>query len=79
MLTGKRFRLTKSILALEATNGTRTAVTVPTGAIIQVISGPTGEGETGTVRVLWEGRTVTMFVVDIRRRGAEFQDLSAKA
>jgi hypothetical protein len=79
MLTGKRFTLKKSILALDATEGTRTAVTVPAGAVIKVTSGPSREDDTGTVSVLWDGRTVAMFAIDIRSRGAECPEQCAKA
>ena len=80
MLTGKRFTLTKSILALEATGTSRMAVPVPAGAIIEVISGPSREGDVGTVSVLWEGRSVAMFAIDVQLRAvALLPDKSAGA
>ena len=33
MLTGKRFKLNKATLGLEAENGTRKAVTIPSGVL----------------------------------------------
>ena len=80
MLTGKRFTLTKSILALEATGTSRMAVTVPEGALIEVTSGRSRAGDAGTVSVLWEGRTVAMFAIDVQLRAiALLPDKSAGA
>jgi len=70
MLTGKQFTIITATVALEATNGTRSLLTVPEGAIITVTSGPTALG-TGTVGVQWEGRTLAMFAVDLEKRGKE--------
>ena len=78
MLTGKRFTISKATVALEAENGTRSLVTVPQGAIIKVTSGPPGQGM-GTVGVLWEGRTLAMFAVDIEKRGTEISSRHAGA
>jgi len=50
-------------MALDVVDGKRVAITVPTGAVIRVVSGPTGEGDR-LVDVVWEGHTVTMFVFD---------------
>ena len=73
MLSGKQFRLGRATVALEAIGGTRSLVTVPKGAIIRVTSGPPGPG-VGTVGVLWEGRTLAMFAVDVEQRGTEDTD-----
>ncbi len=70
MFTGKRFTLSKATVALEATNGTRSLLTIPQGAIIEVTSGPTAPSM-GTIAVTWEGRTLAMFAVDIQKRGIE--------
>ncbi len=81
MLTGRRFIISKATVALEATNGTRSLLTLPQGAIIEVTSGPAGQG-IGTVPVTWEGRTLAMFAVDIEKRGiavAEATSQSASA
>jgi hypothetical protein len=79
MLTGKRFRLGNPTLALEMVDGKRVAVTVPTGAIIRVISGPNHDGEDRMLKVLWQGKTVTMFALDVDMRGTEITDRSATA
>jgi hypothetical protein len=78
MLTGKRFKLDRSTLALRSIEGGRKAVTIPAGAIVKVISGPTGDGDR-MVDVLWESQTVTMFAVDVDVRGTEVRDQSATA
>jgi hypothetical protein len=78
MLTGKRFKLDRSTLALGSIEGGRKAVTIPAGAIVKVISGPTGDGDR-MVDVLWESQTVTMFAVDVDVRGTEVRDQSATA
>lgn len=69
MLTGKRFKLRKSTLALEIVNGARFEVTVPTRTILKVISGPGNGGQ--MVDVLWEDRQMKMFAVDLITRGTE--------
>jgi hypothetical protein len=78
MLTGKRFRLERPTLALDVMEGKRTAVTLPTNAILKVVSGPTGEGDR-MVDVHWDGRTLTMFEIDVNVRGTEVRGLRATA
>ena len=77
MLTGKRFKLRKSALAIEIVNDQRFTVTVPTRSILKAISGPGDGGQ--MVNVLWEDRHVRMFAVDLITRGTEIPDRSAKA
>ncbi len=77
MLTGKRFKLRKSTLAIEIVNGKHFRVTVPTRTILKVIFGPGDGGQ--MVDVLWEDRQVRMFAVDLITRGTEIPDRSAKA
>ena len=80
LLNGKQFRLERGTLAVEGVNSPDSkprAVTVPAGAIIKVISGPQ-DGD-GLVSVLWEGRTLGMFEVDVNVRGTEITDESATA
>jgi hypothetical protein len=79
MLTAKRFRLNRATLALESQNGSRSAVTVPSGAIVEVTSSPTASDDTGTVSVLWDGRNLAMFAIDVQARGTEITDLTAGA
>jgi len=74
MLTGKRFTLRKETLALHVAEGKRTAVQIPSGAVIKVVSGP--KNGDGIVDVLWEGRAVAMFLVDVKARGVEITEQS---
>jgi hypothetical protein len=69
MLTGQRFKLRNSALAVEIVNGVRLRITIPPRTILKVISGPI-EGDQ-TVDVLWEGKRVRMFAVDLITRGTE--------
>jgi hypothetical protein len=66
MLTGARFKLEQDTLAFDAESRVHKSVTIPTGAIITVVS----DGEQ-MVDVAWEGRTVEMFAVDLNVRGTE--------
>jgi hypothetical protein len=77
VLTGKRFQLGNPTLALDVVDGKRVAVTVPAGATIKVVSGPTGEGDR-LVDVVWAGRTVAMFSYDVSVRGTEIRDKAPK-
>ena len=45
------------------------AIAIPPGAIIKVVSGPTPGDR--MVDVLWDGKTVEMFAVDVDVRGTE--------
>ena len=58
-------------------DGKRTAVTVPAGATIEVLSGPT-PGDV-SLEVRWDGRDVVMFAVDVTERGSEVTEPSAIA
>jgi hypothetical protein len=69
MLTGQRFKLRKSALAIEIVDGMRLRVTIPTRTILKVIAGPIDGDQ--MVDVLWEGKRVSMFAVDLITRGAE--------
>ena len=76
MLTGQRFKLRNSTLAIENVNGERLRVTVPTRAILKVISGPLDGDQ--MVDVLWEDKRVRMFAVDLIARGTEIPDRKAQ-
>jgi hypothetical protein len=77
MLTGQRFKLRSSSLAIENVNGVRLRVTVPTRAILKVISGPRDGDQ--MVDVLWEDKRLRMFAVDLIARGTEMPDRKAQA
>ena len=78
MLTGRRFRLERPTLAIHGLEGKRQTSFVPAGAIIKVVSGPTSAGDR-MVDVLWDGKIVTMFAIDVDVRGTEVLDGGASA
>ena len=69
MLTGKKFKLERATLAITMVEGKRRAIAIPLGAIIKVVSGPTPGDR--MIDVLWDGKTVEMFAVDVDVRGTE--------
>lgn len=79
MLTGKRFRLDRATMACSIVGGKRSAVTIPGGAVIKVLSGPIDRSYNWNIKVLWEGRTVEMFAADVDIRGTEIEEQSATA
>ena len=78
MLTGRRFKLERATLALETLDGDRRAVTIPSGEILKIVSGPTGEGDR-MVDVEWTGKVLSMFRVDVDVRGTEIPDKNSTA
>jgi len=74
MLTGKRFKLKTSTVAVD---GNRVAVTIPAAHIVEVISGPSDSDQ--TINVLWNGQAVVMFGIDLRQRGEEIADSGMSA
>lgn len=70
MLTGKHFKLNTATLAIDSIEGKRVAVTVPAGNIVKVTSGPRDDNDR-MVDVLWDGRIVVMFAIDVNVRGTE--------
>jgi hypothetical protein len=69
MPTG-RFKLEKRTLAIGDLNGKRVAVPIPAGDIVNLIADPSAAGNK-MVDVLWEGRTVAMYAVDLKQRGID--------
>jgi hypothetical protein len=74
MLTGKRFKVLDSIAALDGTGGNGW-VAIPAGTMIEVVSGPHGDGDL-LIELRWEGRLVTMFAKELVRC-AEIKYLTA--
>ena len=74
MLTGTRFRLKERTLAIESIECERRAVSIPAGAIIEILS-----GNDRTVDVLWETRRLEIFTVDVKIRGIEIKQRVAQA
>jgi hypothetical protein len=77
MLSGRRYKLEREILAVDIVDSKRRAVTIPAGTIFKVVSGPVN-GD-GLVNILWNGRVVEMFLVDVEARGTEIKDDRAQA
>jgi len=76
MLTGKRFRITQPTVGIQLVNGTASVMTVPTDAVITVLSGPNENGrvpDKGIVYVIWEDYTVALFAIDVEMRGIEIR------
>ncbi len=67
MLTGKRFRLIAPVPAVDASREKRTVVTIPAGAIIEVICGPV-QDNLWMVEVRWDGKVMAMFAEDFEGR-----------
>jgi len=77
MFTGKQYKLTTPILAVNVLDHTKgSSVKIPMGAILEVISGPEGDG---MMDVLWDGQTVAVFSIDLNVRGTEILEKSAGA
>ncbi len=67
-MRGQRFRIQTPTLGILNNDGDKLPVTIPQGAIVEVIEGPL-DG-TRIVDVTWEDKTVMMFTIDLRERGA---------
>ena len=78
MLTGKKFKLERSTLAIDVVDGHRRTLAIPAGEIVEVVSGPNSQPDR-MVDVLWQGRVLTMFALDVDVRGTEITDRSAHA
>lgn len=65
MVIGQRFELASATRAVETIAGECVLLTVPAGAIVEVVCGPI-DGDKA-VQVHWNGRTIAMFAVDLDR------------
>ena len=70
MAPAMSLRLKEDTIAIDTATGKPTAITVPKNAIVNVVTPLNGN----RVDVIWEGRTVSMFVEDIRDRGEAIED-----
>ena len=75
METRTQLRITRATIALEVISGKPAIVTIPIDAILTVLPGFAGN-ET-RVNVLWEGREVQMFAIDLAMRGVEIRTRAA--
>ena len=76
MLTGRRFVLNQSTIALNIVDGKDRAIRIPAGATIKVVS---DLKTNNMVDVSWEGKTFTVFAVDVKNRGAAVRSRKATA
>ena len=79
MPTGRRFVMRTGTVAVEETGAvpSRSILTIPAGDTITVVSRPR-DGDR-MVDVLWEGKLVLMFAIDVQERGEEITDANAKS
>jgi len=71
---GKKYRIIRPTTGIHLADGVGRVVSVPTGGVITVLSGPNENGklhDKGLVYTLWEERTVALFAVDVEERGIE--------
>ena len=76
MPTRRQFRFHKDTIALETIRAKRVAITIPAGQIIEVVGDP-DDGD-AKIEILWAGRIVTIFTVDLQGHGTEITAQQAK-
>jgi hypothetical protein len=65
-LTFVKYKLHRPTIGVVNDSDKRVAITVPTEAVLEVVrENPTD----GTVEILWDGRSISMFAVDLEARG----------
>ena len=74
-IKGTVVRLTAGILGIYDGEGQRTAIMMPEGATVRVVSGQVADSR--MVDVIWEGRTLAVFAEDLSERGKEVVSTSA--
>ena len=67
-MRGQRFRIQTPTLAILSQDGHGIPVTIPQGATVEVTDGPLDGSR--IVYVKWKDKTVMMFTIDLRERGA---------
>jgi len=68
MQIGQNFRLKTTTLGITSQGGHRISMPLPATSIVEMLSNP---DQDHLIEVLWEGRRVLMFEVDIQERGLE--------
>ena len=64
---GKHYRLKSPTLAILASEDDhKIPITIPQGATVEVLAEMNGNR---LIDVIWEGKTVMMFTIDLRNRG----------
>ena len=69
VFTGKQFRITTPTMALDETGVQRNSITLPAGAIVDVIDGP--KPDHPLVRVVWGRHWLLMYEQDLCERAEE--------
>ena len=64
---GHQFRLKTPVLAILQQDGQKLPVTLPQGAVVEVVHGPLNGHR--VVDVTWEGKTVMVFTIDLHDCG----------
>lgn len=77
METKTKLRITRATIALDVISGKPRIVTIPMETILTVV--PAFAAGSKMVNVLWEGRTVQMFAIDLAMRGVEVRTQAATA
>jgi len=72
-MRGQQYRLNTPTLAIIKLDGQNCPTTIPSGAVVQVISGPL-DGDR-LIDVKWDGKTGVMFTTDIRERGKRLEQV----
>jgi hypothetical protein len=70
------FRLREAIIAIPSLPESLTIITVPRGAVLEVVGEPQ---KSGLVEALWEGRQIAVFTRDIETRGDSIKAATARA
>jgi hypothetical protein len=66
-MRGQRYRLKTPTLAIMDHEGQNTPITIPSGAVVEIVNGPLDGNR--LLDVQWDGKAVMMFTTDIRERG----------
>jgi hypothetical protein len=77
VLTNKRFAMMQPTVAHDG-SVKQGWISIPAGAIVRAISDPY-EDESHLIDVLWQGRKVRMFKIDLTASGAEITSRRASA
>ena len=70
-MSGGKYRIKSSTIALFVENGSRIARTIPAGAIVEIEN--SSSLLDGLVEVIWEERKAMMFAQDVRSRGERIE------
>jgi hypothetical protein len=76
MTIGETYRIKTALLGIHSVDGMRIPIMIPVGASVLLELGPL-DG-TRMVDITWEGKTVTIFTVDLRERGTRLTKPTAR-